>query len=608
MENTVKLKNKSYLGNRLKEYFSKPANIILVAFGIILSLTILVPLVFLLYNTFQIHIGEGHIGPYGSLTLFHWKNILTRTTNDYSKIMFWIPLWNSIKMAILSCIIAVAFGGSVAFLITRTNLPGKKFISLVFIFPYIMPSWSIAMFWENFFGNSYLPVSMGTQGILQGLTGIATPGWLVYGFIPTSIALGVHYAPFAYILIGGILRNMDANLEEAATILKSNRFKTLRKVTLPIVMPAIISTILLVFASSISSYTVPMFLGVKGNFWTLSLRMKYLVGNAQTVGQGYVISVILLLFSVAILLANHFMTGKRKSFTTVTGKSSQVSLIKLRKSKWPITTVIFLLVTFFSIIPLITFALESFTLEPGNLKTLSLYYWTTKDQTNITIKDSVGILHNKVIWGSFLNTFLISLVVALFAGTFGILIGYATARTRGKKLSTFVSNVAFFPYLIPAMSFSAVYLAISATPTFSFLYETMPLLMLVGSIKFLPFASRSGTSSMLQVSHEIEEAAIIVGVPWHKRMLKVLFPIQKTSIISGYLLPFISSMRELSLFVLLAPAGSMILTSVLTEYVQYDAVQISNGINLIIILTVLIINLVVNKLTGASLDKGIGGN
>ena len=113
---------------------------------------------------------------------------------------------------------------------------------------------------------------------------------------------------------------------------------------------------------------------------------------------------------------------------------------------------------------------------------------------------------------------------------------------------------------------------------------------------------------MLQVSNEIEEAAIIVGIPWHKRLLRILFPIQKSSIISGYLLPFISSMRELSLFVLLAPAGSMILTSVLTEYVQYDAVQISNGINLIIIATVLVINIGINKLTGASLDKGIGGN
>ena len=141
---------------------------------------------------------------------------------------------------------------------------------------------------------------------------------------------------------------------------------------------------------------------------------------------------------------------------------------------------------------------------------------------------------------------------------------------------------------------------------FNFLYRSIPLLIIVGAVKFLPFATRSGTNAMLQLSNEIEEAAIIVRVPWWKRMVKVLFPIQKSSFISGYLLPFISCMRELSLFVLLTSSGT-ILTAVLSNYETYDSTQISNGINLIIILTVLAINLITNKLTGASIDKGVGG-
>ena len=204
------------------------------------------------------------------------------------------------------------------------------------------------------------------------------------------------------------------------------------------------------------------------------------------------------------------------------------------------------------------------------------------------------------------NSLLISLVVALIAGTCGILIGYAVAKNKGKKLSNFVSNISFLPYLIPAMSFSTIYLAVSSTNMFNFLYRSIPLLIIVGAVKFLPFATRSGTNAMLQLSNEIEEAAIIVRVPWWKRMVKVLFPIQKSSFISGYLLPFISCMRELSLFVLLTSSGT-ILTAVLSNYETYDSTQISNGINLIIILTVLAINLITNKLTGASIDKGVGG-
>lgn len=218
----------------------------------------------------------------------------------------------------------------------------------------------------------------------------------------------------------------------------------------------------------------------------------------------------------------------------------------------------------------------------------------------------VGIFRNKEIWRAFGNSLLISIICALIAGTFGILVGYGVAKKRGSRLANYVSNLAFLPYLIPAMSFATIYLIMSYTKALSFLNGSLLLLIVVGSIKFLPFASKSGTNAMLQLSNEIEEAAIIVGVPWWKRMVRVLFPIQKSSFISGYLLPFVSCMRELTLFVLLT-GSSTILTAVLQNYEKYDCVQISNGINLIIIVSVLVINLVVNKLTGASIDKGVGG-
>ena len=592
--------------NAIKTYFSKPANIILVIFAVLLSITVVLPLAYLLFNTFQIHPGEGSLGKIGSLTAMHWFRVLFDAEYDYSVNLFWKPLGNSIGMSLVACLIAIIIGGGIAYLITRTNLPFKKFISTVFVFPYIMPSWSIAMFWENFFKNTSLPGIQAQTGLFQAMTTLSVPSGFVYGFWPCAICLGIHYAPFAYILIGGILRNMDANLEEAATILKASRLKIMWKITLPIVLPALISTVLLVFASSISSYTVPMFLG-KDGFMTISLKMRALFTKSQTMGQGYVVATILMLFSFGILMLNQFITNSRRSFTTVTGKSGQVSLVRIKKPTRIILTIVVLFyVGFFAIFPLVSFALESFLATSGDYSKFTTYYWTTTEETNPYITGSVGILHNATIWHAYLNSLLISLACALIAGTFGILIGYAVARTRGKHLSNYVSNMAFLPYLIPAMSFSTIYLAASSAKAFSFLYQSIFLLILVGSIKFTPFASRSGTNAMFQLSGEIEEAAIIVGVPWWKRMTRVLFPIQKSSFISGYLLPFISCMRELTLFVLLTDS-SLILTAVLQNYETYDCTQISNGINLIIIASVLIINLVTNKVTGASIDKGVGG-
>lgn len=122
----------------------------------------------------------------------------------------------------------------------------------------------------------------------------------------------------------------------------------------------------------------------------------------------------------------------------------------------------------------------------------------------------------------------------------------------------------------------------------------------------MPFASRGAINSMLQISGEIEEAAVIVGVPWWKRLLKVLIPIQKTSIMSGYLLPFVSCMREVDLFALLVPNSNFLLTTMLLDFNQTGYDQYASAITLMIIIIVLVVNGLSSKFTGASIAKGVG--
>ena len=224
------------IGNDIRSYLSKPANVITIVFLVVLIAAVVIPLFTLLIGSFRIngnqeaiYVGGDLVD--GSFTLNHWKELLTSRDFNYAVIKFWRPLRQSIAMALLACAIAVGFGGIIAWFITRSDLAGKKFISTIFIFPYIMPSWSMAMFWENFFKNTSINAG---KGILETLTGICVPEPIVYGLFPCAMSLGLHYAPFAYILIGGILRNMDANLEEAALVLKASRLKILYKVTLSV--------------------------------------------------------------------------------------------------------------------------------------------------------------------------------------------------------------------------------------------------------------------------------------------------------------------------------------------------------------------------------------
>ena len=146
------------IANNVRSYASKPANVITVLFFAILVATVCFPLLSLARDAFVVHSGEiRDVGkPMGAFTLYHWKTLLFDNLYDYSVLTFWRPLLNSFTMAIVACTVAVGFGGAVAWFITRSDIPGKKFLSTIFVFPYIMPSWSIAMFWENFFKNSHI--------------------------------------------------------------------------------------------------------------------------------------------------------------------------------------------------------------------------------------------------------------------------------------------------------------------------------------------------------------------------------------------------------------------------------------------------------------------
>ena len=591
---------------RVRAFFGKPANVILVVFCVVLCVLTLYPLILLFLETITVHAGKEVRAtklPVDAFSLYSLKQIFATSKFKYSQLTFYEPLLNTLAVALTASFIAILFGGVVAWLITRTNLKYKKFISTVFVFPYIMPAWTLATFWQTFFKN--VNVGAGTSnGILAAVFGVYMPEWFVYGYFPISLVLGLHYAPFAYILIGGILRNMDANLEEAATILKTPRWRTMLRITLPIVKPALLSTLLLVFASSMSAYSVPVFLGSPVRYYVLSTKMMSLINNYP--GQGYIIAAVMIVFGVTILAINQKITGSRKSYTTVTGKSSQISLVNLRHLNRPIAIALTIVMIMVAVVPLITFALESVIIKAGDysLDNMTLDFWIGTNLNYLDQGDSTGILLSPKVLKALGFSLLLAVTCSVVAGTCGVLVGYGIVKRRGSKLATLVSNLSFFPYLMPSLAFGAIYLAMSTrVPGL----QGFAVLALIGSVKYLPFASRSGVNAMLQLSGEIEEAALIVGVPWYKRMLRVIFPIQKSSFLSGYLLPMVSCMRELSLFVLLVPTSNTLLTTMLMQYSEKGWAQFGNAINLLIIVVVLLVNFAVNKLTGASIDKGVGG-
>ena len=529
--------------NKVKTFFSKPYNVILLLLGIVLTVTTVAPIIAIVQDTFKIHAGtiDAHLTKQTSgWTIVNYTDLFT---SKLARTNLWKPLWNTVLLSVGTCVVSILYGGIFAFLITRTNLAWRQYLSSIFIFPYIMPQWTLAVVWQNLFYSTKITGT--SDGLLASLFHIYMPKWFCQGLFPSLMVLGLHYAPFAYILIGGIFRNMDANLEEAATILDTPKHRIMFRITLPMVKPAILSTILLVFGSAMGSYPVPHYMQLT------TLSTKYVSMNSKYTGEASILAIIMMVFGIAIMLLNQLSLTSRKSYTTVTGKSGQISKINLGAAKYIIAIILVILTFFTSIFPIISFAFETFLPNPGDYSflytgdtsNLTTKWWLTNENvTEQGMYGQKGILYNAEIWKAFRGTLWVSVCCALVAGTIGTLVGYAVAKQRRSKWANYVNSVAFLPYLMPSIAVGAALFVLFSSESVK-LYNTYTGLIVAGTIKYIPFASRSSLNSMLQLSGEIEEAAIIQNVPWIRRMTRIIIPIQKSSIISGYLLPFMTCLR-----------------------------------------------------------------
>lgn len=595
------------LKNRIRTFFGKPQNIILLIFGIMLTFSTVAPVVAIVKDTLQIHPGTIDQHLTGKASGYSIVNYIDLFTSKLAMSNLWKPLINTLFLAIFTCLISILYGGFFAFLVTRTNMKFKKYLSSIFIFPYIMPQWTLAVVWQNMFNSNAV---LGTSdGLIASLTGVTFPKWWCQGLFPSAVVLGLHYAPFAYIMIGGIFKNMDANLEEAATILDTPKWKIMTMITLPMITPAILNTILLVFGSAMGSYPVPHYLGLT------TLSTKYISLNSKYTGEASILAIIMMVFGIMILSLNQLSIKSRKNYTTVTGKSGQLSKINIGKAGKYVVGAVYIVMTFFtSIWPIMLFALETFLPNPGDysflythdFKNLTTKWWLTSENvTENGLYGQHGILYNPTIWHAFWGTLLLAFACAAIAGTIGTLIGYAVAKNRRSRWAAYVNNMAFLPYLMPSIAVGAAFFILFSNEHIN-LFNTYYLLIIAGVIKYIPFASRASLNSMLQISNELEEAAIIQNASWVKRMVKIIIPIQKSSIISGFSLPFMTCLRELSLFLLLCTQG-FILSTTLDYFDEMGLYAFSSAINLILIITILVFNTLADKLTGSSLDNGIGG-
>jgi iron(III) transport system permease protein len=304
----------------------------------------------------------------------------------------------------------------------------------------------------------------------------------------------------------------------------------------------------------------------------------------------------------------HFLREARR-FVTVGGKGSTDKTRLLGRLRLPATALCGFAFLLSVVVPVGVLLLSTLMRRPADFSpaNFTLSYWLGHDLDTPGFTD--GVLVSSAVWSAAWNTFWIVGVAAVSAGILGQLVGYVVVRSPSRLLSTTLRQLTFLPYLVPGIAFAVAYLSLFAVPRgpIPALYGTAAILVLIYMAEQMPFASRAGISSMMQLGPDPEEAAQVAGAGWWRRMAGIILPLQTRSLATGVLLPFIAGVRSLSLVVILAVPGMDVLTTFAIKLVEYGYTQAANGVVLIVSAVAFGGTYAIQKTMKTDLGRGLGG-
>ncbi len=526
------------------------------------------PLLYLLFRAFFAD---------GSFSLDAVKRI-------YSYSLNWNCILNTLITASLSMLFGILIAFPLAWLVTRTNLYGRRFFRTIFLLTYLIPPYVGAMAWMRL-----LNPKVGTVNLfLEKLFGLSEAPFNIYTIGGMVWVLTTFYYPIAFIVLCRALENMDTSLEEAARISGASPVKTFLTVTLPMMFPSIGASAIMVFIAAASCFGIPSIIGAPGKIYTVTTRIaEYVaVGTPQGLTDATVISVFLLLLSLILLFVSNKLFGRRDHIT-IGGKAVQSNIVDLRKWRIPVTILMILFAVLIVVIPLLSVISTSFKLDMGK---------SVFAEGNLTFRFWENIFTRSSIRQSALNSLLSAALAATLGMVMCIIMAYFLKRSnmKGRRIPDFLITLgAGTPSIVIALSF-----IMTMSGRFGInIYNTLMILVVAYMFKYMMMGMRAMVSGFSQLGPALEEAAAISGAGWFRRMRDVVLPILRPSIAGGWFLIFIPSFYELTMSNILYTSGTKTLGVELFLYQVNSSQQTASALACCILLLVLMLYLVMRKLS-----------
>jgi len=498
---------------------------------VLLAYQVIIPFVMIIWTSLKV------VRP-GEADFLSFSFTLANYLRAFGSASFWRTSWNTLAFALASTLLAFVMGAFVAWVVGRTNTPLARLVGILLVGRIVIPGVLITISWILIASPN---IGLVNQVVLDltGLRNVVN----IYSFWGMVWVQALEMVPLIYLLLAAAFQAMDPRLEEASTMTGAGNWRTLRRISLPLALPAVGAALLLLFVTTIETFEVPLLMGGRAGLRVYTTEIFY--DTARTPidwGLASTYSIALLGVAIALLFFYFRLIRHGERYQTITGKDFRPRRIDLGRWRYLtcalalflvflITGVPFLMMLYASLLPFYqapsVAAFDSMSLAN---------YWT--------------LFHNSKTVGPMINSTILGPTVAFAVVLVVALISYFVQKTsiRGRHI---LDLLAFAPIAIPSVVLGA---------TFFWFYLLVPL-PLIGTLtiiglayltKYMPVALRFVSASMMQIHSELDEAAQVAGVPWWRNFFKVILPLLKPGLLAAWFWVMVHAYRELTIALMLA--------------------------------------------------------
>ena len=503
--------------------FGTPEILFMLSVGV-LVIVVAVPMLLIFFNAFWV---DGHFNVADVV-------MVLKKQETYEALM------NSLILSGGVTVTGTIVGTFFAWLVTRTDLPFKKTMKLLFLVPFMLPAFIGALAWKMLLS----PRAGYMNRFLMDYFGLSSPFFDIYSYAGIILVETMYLFPFVFIQVSGALERMDPTLEESARISGADLFTITRKITIPLVMPSILSGALLIMLYSMAHFGTVAVLGVENGIYNIPTliyeKIHQSAGSFESIRTATVLATVLVISAAIILWAQNKVLAKGK-YQIIGGKSFRPSELKLRGLRVPMLILCLVYVGLTIVLPTTTIFLV------GGLKTYGLPF----TMENLTWENYNYILFDwDLTRGSIWNSISLGLAAALVTMFAGVIISYVIVKmkVRGKG---FLEFLGMLPFSVPGSVIAlGVILAWSGKFGINF-YNTVWIILIAYIARYMAFSLKANSAALEQVHDSLVEAARASGASMAQALRDVVVPLVRPGMVAAFFLIFLPALRELTVSVLL---------------------------------------------------------